>query len=611
MRIETRYAVDKFFPNSAFAQVFYEAVANAFDADATEIDIRIESDGALRPPGVKITIADNGAGFDDERFGHFARLQQPKDRHHKGLGRLVYLKYFKRVEVESFYSGFRRTFVFEDDFDGDSCVEVVRGDHHGSTLVFESFAGDRIKSYDDLRPQTIKTALVNQFLPLLYRKTTEGVAFEIRIVLDTDQDNAQHHFFNDTVTVTARDIPLFEERIIEDPALGLFERVRMSFLVDDQGGDGSVVTLASVDSRSVPVALVRARPLPPNTSAVFLFESAVFDGTSDSERQVLDLPKEIPRAPLYQVLRREVGLVLEEHIPTIRQRNERTQQHFRDKYPHLVGLFDKEFVGVIDRDQAIAAAQQRFFEQQKSVLESAHLDDDTYRRSLEVSARTLAEYILYRDLIIKRLEALSKDDPEAAVHNVIVPQYTQYAGGDFVEHLHRNNAWLLDDRFMTYRTLLSDSRMQRVVAAITLEEEKGAGGDGRPDIAMVFSADPKDDAPVDAVIIEMKRRIADDKDGLYAITQLTKRARLVVEHCPNIQRMWYFGIIEIDEALGQILIDQGWAPLFSRGRVFYRDFKIDGVLAPTYVMSFESMIADAFARNHTFLEILKSEIERS
>ncbi len=534
MRIETRYAVETFFPNSAFIQVFFEAVANAFDAGATEISIDIHSDGELRPPNLTIIISDNGVGFDDERFGHFARLQQPKDDHHKGLGRLVYLKYFRRVEVESYFAGSRRTFVFADDFDGECTLEPVDGDRQGASLVFSQFAGDRIKSYNDLKPAHIKRALLNQFLPLLHRKRAEGTEFEIRVSLETAEVNEQHDFFDDQLTLTADDLPAFEERIIEDPALGAFERIRMSYYVDDARGDGTVVTLASVDSRSVPIPLVRSRPAPPGSSAIFLFESAAFDGRSDNERQILDLPEDIPKTQLYGALRRAVGRVLEEQLPGIHERNSATEEHFKEKYPHLVGLFDSESVGVIDRSEALASAQQRFFEQQKAVLESEDLDDETYRKSLEVSSRTLAEYILYRDLIIKRLDAMTEDNPEADIHNLIVPQFDEYAEGDFVEHLYRNNAWLLDDRFMTYRTILSEARMRQVVAAITLDDEEEHGGDGRPDIAMVFSADPYDDVPVDAVVIEVKRRVADDRDGLYAITQLIQarapHSRALCEH---------------------------------------------------------------------------------
>jgi len=92
---------------------------------------------------------------------------------------------------------------------------------------------------------------------------------------------------------------------------------------------------------------------------------------------------------------------------------------------------------------------------------------------------------------------------------------------------------------------------------------------------------------------------------------------MLVDHCPNIQRMWYFGIIDIDAELEQLLVDTNWTPLFSKGKVFYQDYQLrrraDGqmVPAPTCLLSFDAVVCDAKARNHTFLEILKSDIRHA
>jgi len=101
MEIETDYAVQLFFTNPAFIQIYFEAIANSFDAGASEINIYISSDGQIAPKHLEITISDNGEGFTDERFDRFRRLKKPKDKFHKGLGRLVFLHYFSSVYVVS------------------------------------------------------------------------------------------------------------------------------------------------------------------------------------------------------------------------------------------------------------------------------------------------------------------------------------------------------------------------------------------------------------------------------------------------------------------------------------------------------------------------------
>jgi antirestriction protein len=110
-----------------------------------------------------------------------------------------------------------------------------------------------------------------------------------------------------------------------------------------------------------------------------------------------------------------------------------------------------------------------------------------------------------------------------------------------VRDIYRNNVWLLDDKFMTFRSVLSEKEMVEVIAAISHVEEQGDRT--RPDIAMVFSADPSSVEKVDVVVVEVKRRAVSDKDTTYAAVQLLKRARMLIDHCPNIQRMWYYALV--------------------------------------------------------------------
>jgi hypothetical protein len=63
------------------------------------------------------------------------------------------------------------------------------------------------------------------------------------------------------------------------------------------------------------------------------------------------------------------------------------------------------------------------------------------------------------------------------------------------------------------------------------------------------------------------------------------------------------------------LLQQKFVPVFSKGKVFYNEFatrRPDGTTTPTptFVMSFDAIVADAECRNHTFLEILKNGIKQ-
>lgn len=617
MEIETQYAVKLFFPNPAFVQVYFEAVANAFDAEATEVDIIISSDGQISPGHLEITIRDNGVGFTDDRFECFRRLTEPTDPHHRGLGRLVFLSYFSTVRVSSVYGDKKRTFTFSNTFKGkfDTAASSAE-DKRGTELRFNGFMGSRLRSYEDIKPAALKEKLLEHFLPLFHEKKKTGKDFRLGIKLETksrDTQKTQKELFPDEQFITASDVPTLESRTITDRTLGAFAEITMSYMLR-QGASEQQLTAVCMDGRTIPIKLLAPNAIPLGHAAIFLFESDLF-GKSDSARQRFALPETVSEAELFRVLRRNMSALLNEKLPEIEQKNAKTRKQFEDRYPHLTGLFEEDTVGIIDKDEAIEIAQRRFFRKQKEVLESASLDDATYQKSLEVSSRTLTEYILYRELIIKRLGEIDRDNKEADVHNLIVPRYRSFHKDGLVDGIYSNNAWLLDDKFMGFRTILSEATMREVIEAITLGED-AAADDGRPDVSMIFSADPASPHKVDVVVVEIKRRKPDDRENPYAATQLLKRAQKLAGYWPTIQRIWYFAIIEIDQALSQLLRVMKWTPLFSKGQVFYQDFQVtrdDGVAVPTPIclLSYDAVIQDASARNHTFLEILKNEMRRA
>jgi len=614
MEIETEYAVELFFPNSSFVQVYFEAIANAFDANADQISIRISTDRKRAAESTEITIHDNGEGFTDERYDRFRRLQKPNDAFHKGLGRLVYLCYFSQVEVTSVFQGKKRVFQFSKRFRGEEAKATLAGpsDRLGTTLRFRHFTGQRFKSQENVRPENLKERIVEQFLPLFHEWKKAGRGFQITIELDSAETVLGQSYLNST-TITPLDIPDFESATIQDPTLDIHDSIEMHYMFSESMG-GKFVTAVCVDGRTIPRPLLKSTAIPANRSAIFLFKSKLFSGKSDSARQKLVLPDNITDQTLDRVLRREISKILNRKVPEISAKNADTKKHFEDRYPHLTGLFDEETVGIIDKNEAIKAAQDRFFDDQRTILESTSFNDSLFKKSLEVSSRTLTEYILYRQYIIDTLGKTTALDEEERLHNIFVPRRQVFKDDSFLEGIYNNNAWLLDDKFMTFRTILSEQRMQEVIAAITLQDDL-VKDHGRPDIAMVFSADPSQQEKVDVVVVELKRRKVDAKESFYAITQLAQRAQKLIDHCPNIQRVWYFAIVEIDAEFTRLLQTYKWAPLVSKGKVYYQEFPVqrsDGreVPSPFYVLSYDAVINDAAARNHTFLEILRSAFKK-
>ena len=616
MDIETSSAIKLFFPNPSLLLVFYEAIANSLDAGATKIDITVSIHSFKKAETLNVKIIDNGTGFNNESFERFKTLLKPKDGDHKGIGRLVFLNYFKKVEIISEWENKRRSFVFKNNFDGSSTLETTTGKSSGYTeLDFKGFYKDRIKSYEDIKPGSLKEKIIFHFLPTLNDLRDKDVDFNISISLKTDDQNSQKEFFSSNESITKEDLPVMRLKEIQEATVDFVSSIKMHYDVKKSNSSSNILTAINVDGRTIPISLLQSSKIPVGHAAVFIFSSEMFSAGSDSSRQRLDLSDKISESALYSLLRREIGNVLAEQIPQISRTNQETTKKFEEQFPHLLGYFDETTVGLIDREEALNSAQQKFFKLQKEILQCDHLSDSLYKKSLEASARTLTEYILYREKIIDKLKAITSGNSEEEIHNLIVPRRQDFQQGTIAEDAYQNNAWLLDDKFMTFRTVLSEARMDKVISEITLPEEQELDEPGRPDIAMIFSADPNDNIPVDVVIVEIKKKTDSEKENQYAINQLLSRARKLTNFCPNIQRIWYYAVLEINDDFEISLRQQNWAPLFSKGRVLYQEFQTPrkngtNVPTPIFALSFDAIVSDAKSRNHTFLEILRSAMKR-
>ena len=60
MNLPVEYAIKHFFSSTAFELIYSEAVANALDANATDISINIKLESYSEPTTLELTICDNG-----------------------------------------------------------------------------------------------------------------------------------------------------------------------------------------------------------------------------------------------------------------------------------------------------------------------------------------------------------------------------------------------------------------------------------------------------------------------------------------------------------------------------------------------------------------------
>jgi hypothetical protein len=210
---------------------------------------------------------------------------------------------------------------------------------------------------------------------------------------------------------------------------------------------------------------------------------------------------------------------------------------------------------------------------------------------------------------------MTPENDEKELHGLIVPMRKTIKKEEFDDDVYNNNVWILDDRFMSYNTILSDEIMAKVVKEIALDDIED---DSRPDITMVFSGNPETEEKVSVVVVELKKHGLPLAKNEEVVSQLRQRARKLLKYFPNkIERIWFYGISDIDSEFRISLREDGFKQLFSHGQIFFKpqniivDNENDPFIVDLFIMTYESLINDSESRNETFLRVLKSAISKS
>ena len=188
MKVSLKQAVKLFYSQSSFDQIYQEAVANALDAGARNITISFEANSLTDVNSFKLSISDDGIGFTDERFKKFSKLMDVEDEDikHRGLGRLVYLFYFDKVDVDSYFDGIKhRVFSFNEklsDEDKENAAETIEEEHQsGATLLFEGYNLTKLYKKEFADPKWIKTKILKKFVVQLFLLKQKEKKFKISI----------------------------------------------------------------------------------------------------------------------------------------------------------------------------------------------------------------------------------------------------------------------------------------------------------------------------------------------------------------------------------------------------------------------------------------------
>ena len=359
------------------------------------------------------------------------------------------------------------------------------------------FAGERLHRNDNINPNHIKSLLMENFYMRLYKKRLNDE--RIRVIIESHVGGSRIEAIVDT-----DDMPDFSILPLEHQ-LDLFNSIDLYYSVRETDEVGKKpITAIAVDDRCHQFAIIDDENLPAGYEMVFLLISESFQGSIDESRQNLTLSG-TDLGNIKRLFREGIAHVINENFPRIAEANKEREESLKNTYPHLSGYFKTSDIGFSSHNDILKDAQEQFFRDQREILSATTLSDEQYEKSLTLAARSLAEYILFRQNVISKMKAFDKANLEADLHNLIAPKGSEFQEGELYKDLYRNNVWVLDDKFMSYCTVLSEAEMSKVINVITDGEVKDPDDD-RPDITLFFSADPtKGDRMLDVVVVELKR----------------------------------------------------------------------------------------------------------
>ena len=608
MEVNVKKAIKVFFSKSSCEMIYFEAFANALDAGATEFNIHITMPDWGRLKDMRIELSDNGVGFTYERFNKFKKLLDVEETSHKGLGRLVYLCYFDVVRIQSIFEpGKVRYFEFTESFDGTSIIDDTVSKETGTILGLMGFNGERLAKNEFINPEYIRNILLENFYMKLYKiKMRKG-----RIVVNIMTTINGH---DDCSVLDSNSIPEFRMQELPNQ-LDLFQSIQLFYYIRkiERNDVRRVITALAVDDRTHQVSIIADENMPPGYEMVFLLMSDTFKGSIDESRQNLTIP-EATLNEVKAIFRDGIAMVINQAFPEIAEINKHRREGLEKTFPHLSGYFDSNEIGYSSQADVLKKAQDKYFRDQKDILGATDLTPEQFEKSMNLSARALAEYIIFRQNVITKMRSFDKKNLEADIHNLLVPKGSEFKEDELTKDLYSNNVWVLDEKFMSYCTILSEAEMTKVIDVLTEGEEKETDSD-RPDIVLFFSGDPtKEGNKVDVVVVELKRLgLKVEQNSIVDVQLQTRTIRLAQYFNKRIQRMWFYGIVEFDEDFEGYLVNQGFNPLFSTGSVYFRSKEIFtdktksyGVIQNASMMDYKALVEDANSRNETFLKILQS-----
>jgi len=444
--------------------------------------------------GFKVT--DNGIGFTDPNMKSFLTLDSDYKaaKGGRGVGRLLWLKAFRRVAIESTYSDedgalkFRRfTFTAASGVSNELCVDAHQGTSRTTCVHLDGFG----KRYREASRKTAQAIANSLFEHCLWYFVREGGAPDI-VVKDDDERINLHDVYDahmvssaDTESITIKDRQfdlthiklranssnshviafcaasrLVKEENITGKIPGLYGRLR------DE--DGEFVYACYVTSPFLDETVRSER----TDFDIMESPGELFAGTEISLSEIREAI--IARAADH------LAQYLEENKTKARERVEKFVSHKVPRYRPILSRIPEDDLAIdpdiSDKDLELTL-HKHLAEIEEKLLAAGHdvmnprdgEESEEYQRRLQEYLRTaedikksdLANYVSHRRVILELLEkaiqrgADGRYAREDLIHSLIMPMRTD-SNGVMPDSC---NLWLLDERLAFHDYLASDETL--------------------------------------------------------------------------------------------------------------------------------------------------------
>lgn len=622
-------AIKRFGNKINFLQPMVEAISNSLEAGAKNVKVKLYIDKTKTLFGTEVNkifaydVEDDGEGFTKRNIDSFLTYMSEYKINLgcKGVGRITWLKVFSSVNIESYANRKRISFIFDENFSENSLK--IQDSNCIKTGTIVKFSGVRKQFFEegkiDLRVDgdlnLIRHYIEEHLLIKLSLLKSQSINFNI--VLSGDNGEYAKPICNDSLKALSVQKFIVTDCNNRDVVFFIY----YSFF--NSVGKQKKSAYYCANGRTVtPISdKVSFTNLPGNKSSILLVTSDFFDEHVNDERNEFDIPQSGNRLDCNLTweqinfnLQCEIDNILIKEFPNLEKDNDRNVSELIEEFPYLAKYIREDTSKIKNKEKILNSSKKKYEQEKeriskrfKELLDKNELDSDAFDSSIEditdMSARELAEYIVYRQQIILALHRLnvSKEKSEKKIHNLFMKMKTESFKDTHETYDH--NLWLFDDKFMTYIYAASDVAIEKYKKA--LDEVNVYNSKYRPDLAVFFSGTDTDNGR-DAIVIEFKACGASIDEKSKSFWEINRNAQAIRDSIENINRIWCYTITSFDDIFKKNIKAQDFIQLFTNGEkneIYYRYYR--EINAHCYYVSLDALLADAESRNNIFLDIIK------